>query len=66
MIDRTVAPASGLLEYPGLPSVQESATNSAITLFSLEAGQQPVIKLDLVLQSGVWYEDKPAASWFAA
>ncbi|PIB36824.1 hypothetical protein BFP72_16160 [Reichenbachiella sp. 5M10] len=66
MLDRTIAPLAGEIAYSPLQEVTEDRTINDIPLYTLDAGVQPVFKLELQLQSGIWYESQRAVSWCTA
>ncbi|MEO9966041.1 MAG: pitrilysin family protein [Reichenbachiella sp.] len=66
MLDRTSAPAAGKIAFDGLPDATQKTLPSGTPLFWLRAGDQPVVKIEIVFQSGIWHEPKKAVSWLAA
>lgn len=66
MLNRTLAPQAGEIAFEGLPKVNEKSLRSGATLFWLSAGEQPVVKIEIVFQAGIWYESKKAVSWLTA
>lgn len=66
MLDRTLAPPAGEIAFEGLPQVNEKILEQGASLFWLNAGDQPVVKVEIVFQSGIWYEQKKAISWLTA
>jgi len=66
MLDRTIAPPAGEIVFGGLPEVNRQTIGSGVELFWLDAGEQPVVKIELVFQSGIWFESKKSVSWLTA
>lgn len=66
MLDRSVAPSAGEIIFSGLPEVKQHTTGSGTSIFWLDAGDQPVVKFELVFESGIWFETKKSTSWLAA
>lgn len=66
MLDRSIAPPSGKIIFSGLPKINQQTTNAGIDIFWLNAGDQPVVKIELVFESGIWFETKKSTSWLAA
>lgn len=66
MLDRTVAPAAGKIDYVPLQEAAAKNLENGASLFSISAGVQPVFKLEIYLSSGIWYEPKPMVSWFTS
>lgn len=66
MLDRTLEPPVGKVSFDGLPKVNKQILGNHIPLIWLNAGDQPVVKIQIVLQAGIWYEQKKAVSWLCA
>lgn len=66
MLDRAIAPPAGEIVFGGLPKVNQQTFDSGASLFWLSAGDQPVVKIELVIESGIWFESKKATSWLTA
>ncbi|SMD35043.1 Predicted Zn-dependent peptidase [Reichenbachiella faecimaris] len=66
MLDRTIAPTAGEIIFSGLTQVNQHASAADIDIFWLNAGDQPVVKIELVFESGIWYESKKSVSWLTA
>ncbi|WP_422360823.1 M16 family metallopeptidase [Reichenbachiella sp.] len=66
MLDRAIAPPAGEIVFGGLPKVNRQTFDSGASLFWLSAGDQPVVKIELVFESGIWFESKKATSWLTA
>lgn len=66
MLDRTIAPPAGEIVFGGLPKVNRQTFDSGVSLFWLSAGDQPVVKVELVFESGIWFETQKATSWLTA
>jgi predicted Zn-dependent peptidase len=66
MLDRTVAPVWGKIEEAKFPSALKSLNDIGIPIYHIKAGEQPVIKIELILESGIWHEPIKSISWFTA
>ncbi|WP_420580574.1 M16 family metallopeptidase [Reichenbachiella sp.] len=66
MLDRKVAPSAGEISFGGLPDVNRQKLKSGAPLIWLNAGDQPVVKIEIVFESGIWFETKKATSWLTA
>ena len=66
MLDRTQVPPSSPVVYEDFPHAESIRLNTGINAFWLSSGSQPIIKLELRLKSGIWYENVPALSWLTA
>ena len=65
MLDRTIAPPVGALKYSSFPQAKR-LEGSRFPLYYINAGEQPVVKLQLKFASGIWYESALGESWFTA
>jgi len=62
MIDRTVAPGFIPVTDVKLQTAESYQLNNGIALHVINAGNQPVINLQLVFKAGKWYEKAPGTS----
>ncbi|OYU97584.1 MAG: hypothetical protein CFE21_04630 [Bacteroidetes bacterium B1(2017)] len=65
-INRSIAPKFHLVEKLNFPEYEILPINSSTSLYSLKAGTQPVIRLDLVFEAGLTQQLKSAEASFAA
>ncbi|MEQ9285650.1 MAG: pitrilysin family protein [Cyclobacteriaceae bacterium] len=66
MLDRTIAPPFGAIKNPGIRKPERIDLSNGSPVYILNAGEQPVIKLEIILQSGIWHETLPGLSWITA
>ncbi len=66
MLDRTLAPQSGAIDCPKLISPIRHSLKNGMALFTLDAGDQPIIKLEIELNTKPEDEITPGAYWFTA
>ncbi len=66
MIDRTQAPAAGEIEKVDLQEAVPVQLSNGIPLYYISSGKLPVVRLEVIFQSGAWYERKNGQSFFAA
>lgn len=66
MLDRTIAPPFGAIKNPGIREPERITLSNGSPAFVLNAGDQPVIKLEIIVQSGIWHENFPGLSWLTA
>ncbi len=66
MLDRTIPPESHSLEQFPLRKVQRYNTSSGVPIFHLNAGKEPVVRIELIFKAGSWFEEKNSASFFTA
>lgn len=62
MIDRTVAPKSLPIQDVQLQRVQSKELKNGIKLYTINAGSQAVLNLQLIFKAGKWYETNPACA----
>src|SRR5437762_2309870 len=61
-IDRTVAPPLREIENITLPKVDELRLSNGIPVWSINAGTQDVIKIELLFDAGRWQEPQRAVA----
>lgn len=66
MLDRTLAPAHGRLIAPELTQSQSIVLSNALPVYYIEGQDSGVIKLEVMVRSGAWFESQPGISWFTA
>ncbi len=66
MLDRTTPPLFQTIDHLKLPWPQTLLLKAGIPLFVLNAGQQPIIKLELVFENGTWHEPSNGVAYFTA
>ena len=64
MPDRTIAPVIQPIDQVPLQEVKEVRLDNSIPLFFLNAGQQPVMRLEIIFNGGKWFESRPGLSYF--
>lgn len=64
MLDRTAAPKFIAPKKFKLPRPEITKLNNGSRFFFLNAGEQPVIKLEFIFKSGIWYESAPGVAFF--
>lgn len=65
MPDRSVAPPIGQIQEIRIPRLSQTKLLNGIPLSYFNAGSQPVCKLEVIVNTGKWYENKPATSWLS-
>ncbi len=65
MLDRKIAPPSKQVTNIALPKAKRSFLDNDIPLYFIEAGKQPVVRLEFIFKAGAWYEKIKGASYFA-
>lgn len=64
-LDRTIPPAFKAIETIPLPRVQSERLANGVRLHWLHAGEQPVIRIEVICQAGNWHEPRKGVSFFA-
>ncbi|MFC5411435.1 M16 family metallopeptidase [Larkinella bovis] len=62
LIDRTEAPEYKLIEEVRIPAIATQTLDNGQPVYWVNAGQQPVIRLEIVFDAGAWYEPMPGVS----
>lgn len=66
MLARTVPPPAKPVTNITFPWPQQRQLQAGIPLFVLNSGSQPIIKLELLFESGTWYEPQHGVAYFTA
>lgn len=64
MLDRTIAPAFVAPQIFELPEPEIVHLANGSRFFFLNAGDQPVIKLEFIFRAGSWFESTPGIAFF--
>ncbi len=64
-LDRTQAPAFQTIQHVSFPEAQAYTLDNGLALRVVNAGEQPVLRLELIFRTGGWYETQPGAAYFA-
>ncbi|GJM30692.1 MAG: zinc protease [Cyclobacteriaceae bacterium] len=65
MPDRTVAPAIRQIEQVSIPQAQSTHLDNGIPLFYVNAGKQPVLRLEIIFKAGKLFEEYPGVSYLS-
>lgn len=66
MLDRKIAPPFKRVTNIAIPQAKRTFLDNGTPLYYIEAGKQPVVRLEFIFKAGAWYEEKKGASYFAA
>jgi len=66
MLNRALAPSSKKIEGIHIPDFKKKELSNGVPLYYLKQGEQEVLKIEIILSSGVMYEDKPGISYFVS
>lgn len=64
MPDRSIVPAIRKIEQVAVPQATSVTLDNGIPLHYLNAGNQPVMRLEIIFNSGKWFEMEPGTSFF--
>jgi zinc protease len=64
-LDRTQAPDFQTIRHVHLPPLQTHTLDNGLPLHVVAAGEQPVVRLELVFEAGAWYEPAAGLATFA-
>lgn len=65
VLDRTLAPDFHSIKDIRLPAYDVFTLDNAVPLYLISVQQQPVLRLEIILEAGTWYEQIPATAFFA-
>jgi zinc protease len=66
MLDRKTAPAADKISQPNFPTSESLFTSNGIEIITLRQASQPVIMVDIVLETGRWQESTPGITYFVS
>ncbi|WP_138992713.1 pitrilysin family protein [Larkinella sp. C7] len=65
VVNRTEAPEYKRIEEVRVPAIATLTMDNGQPLYGINAGQQPVIRLEVIFDAGAWYEPLPGLSTLA-
>lgn len=65
VLDRTQAPDFHSINEIRLPAYEKFTLDNAVPVYLISVQQQPVLRLEIILEAGTWYEQIPATAFFA-
>jgi predicted Zn-dependent peptidase len=66
MLDRTSAPAAGRITNIKLTKARSTALSNGLPVHIIDAGQHDIIRLEIILKSGKWFENKNGEAFFSS
>ncbi len=63
MLDRTVAPLSGKIEQVEIKQAETVLLDNGVPLHIIKAGSQPIIRIELLINGGNWFEPGTGVSF---
>lgn len=66
ILDRTVAPPSQTIEQVSIPKAEKVLLDNQIPVYMVKAGEQPVVRLELIFEAGSRYENHIGEAHFAS
>ncbi|QHT69565.1 insulinase family protein [Rhodocytophaga rosea] len=64
MLNRYNPPDFQILQHVHVPRVQSHTLTNGIKLHWLNAGEQPIVRIELIFKAGNWYESQRNVSYF--
>ena len=65
MLDRTISPDFQTIQEVNFPTAQTHILDNGTPLYMINVGQQPVVRVEVILDAGTWFEPKESVSFFA-
>jgi len=65
-LDRTIAPPSQKIEQVSIPKAEEVLLDNQVPVYMVKAGEQPVVRLELIFEAGSRYENHIGESYFTS
>lgn len=65
MLDRTQPPAFQTIRHVAMPVARAYTLDNGLPLLLINAGEQPVVRLEVIFRAGAWHETVPGAAQFA-
>lgn len=66
MLDRTIAPAAEKIESITIPEFSKRNLKNGVPVYFLNSGNQEVLKIEIILNSGVKYENVAGSSYLVS
>ncbi|CAN5292238.1 pitrilysin family protein [soil metagenome] len=66
MVDRTKAPVFKKIDSISLQNPEKHLFDNGAPLFVINAGSQPILRLEFIIRAGIWYESKPGLAYFTS
>lgn len=66
ILDRTIAPPSKQVEHVNIPQAEKLFLDNQIPVYAIRAGEQPVIRLELIFDAGSRFEKNIGESLFTS
>jgi zinc protease len=65
-LDRTIAPHYQPIQQVRLPHYESQTLHNHCPLYVVNIGKQPVMRLEIIFETGSWYETIPSSTFFMA
>jgi predicted Zn-dependent peptidase len=66
ILDRTIAPPSQTIEQVSIPKAEKVLLDNQIPVYMVKAGEQPVVRLELIFEAGSRYENTTGEAHFVS
>ena len=66
ILDRTIAPPSQAIEQVSIPKAEKVLLDNQVPVYMVKAGEQPVVRLELIFEAGSRYENHTGEAHFVS
>jgi len=66
MLDRTIAPVAGKISNINFAKAKTTSLSNGIPVHIINAGQHDIVRLEIILKSGKWYERANGTAYFTS
>lgn len=66
ILDRTIAPPSQTIEQVSIPQAEKVVLDNQVPVYMVKAGEQPVVRLELIFEAGSRYENHTGEAHFTS
>jgi zinc protease len=66
ILDRTIAPPSQRIEQVSIPKAEKVLLDNQIPVYMVKAGEQPIVRLELIFEAGSRFENHIGEAHFAS
>jgi zinc protease len=66
ILDRTIAPPSRQVEHVNIPKAETRLLDNQIPLYTIQAGEQPIMRLELIFNAGSRFDSHFGESFFVS
>src|SRR6218665_3565512 len=66
ILDRTIAPPSQTIEQVSIPKAEQAILDNQVPVYMVKAGEQPIVRLELLFEAGSRYENLIGEAYFTS